>query len=52
VHWFSVLHDKDQLGPMVNTVMNLRIKYRERNFLTRGKTTSFLRGIILHGVIN
>jgi hypothetical protein len=34
VEWMQLAQDRDQLRALVNTVRNLRLPLRERNFLT------------------
>jgi hypothetical protein len=36
-------------GPLVKTVMNLRVAYNMENFLTNSTTTSFWRRTVPHG---
>jgi hypothetical protein len=42
VHWIHLTLDKDQSRAPVNTVMNLRVQYIARNFLTNKTTISFV----------
>jgi hypothetical protein len=42
--------DNDQWLALVNTVMNLRVPYKVRNFSTSLGTISFSRRTLMHGV--
>jgi hypothetical protein len=42
--------DRDQWWDVVNMVMNLRVAYKEENFLASSVTTVFSIRSLLHGV--
>jgi hypothetical protein len=50
VKWIQLAQDRDQWRSPVNTVMNLRILYKEGNFSTSWATVYFSRGTLPHGV--
>jgi hypothetical protein len=46
VDWFHLAQDRDWWWDLVNTVMYLRVPYKERNLLTSSATISFSRTVI------
>jgi hypothetical protein len=50
VDWIHLAEDRDQWWVLVNTIMNLQVPYKARNFLTSWANISFLRRAPLHGV--
>ena len=50
MEWVDVAWDKDTLEAFVDMVMNLKVLYTARKFLTSVRPLSFSRRILLHGV--
>jgi len=50
--WIHVIQDRNQPRVLVNKVMNLRVPWKARNFLTSGVITGFSRRILLHGIVS
>jgi len=50
MEWIDLAQDRDRRRAVVNAIMNLRVPYNARKFLTSCKPVSFSRRIPLHGV--
>ena len=48
--WIGLAQDRDRWRTLVSEVMNLRVPWNERNFLTSCKPVSFSRRTLHHGV--
>jgi hypothetical protein len=48
--WIDLAQDSDRRRVVVNAIINLRVQYNARNFLTCCKPVSFSRRTPLHGV--
>jgi hypothetical protein len=51
VIWFHVVQDRVQWLVIINTVMNLLVLYKAGNFVTSRASVSFIRRILLNGII-
>jgi hypothetical protein len=48
VDWIDLAEDRVQQRAVVNTVMNLRVPYKTKNFLTSSANISVSRNTLLH----
>jgi len=48
--WIDLAQNRDRRRAVVNVIINLRVQYNARNFLTKCKPVSFSRRTPLHGI--